>query len=97
MKYHLPERTEREIIALAIKNNLEKVILFGSRARGDNTEKSDIDLAVKGTNIDSFYWDIKENLNSLLICDIIDLDSGISDDLNREIKKDGVIIYEKAR
>ena len=35
-----------EIIELAKKFNIYKVILFGSRARGDFREKSDIDLAV---------------------------------------------------
>ncbi|MBR2090142.1 MAG: nucleotidyltransferase domain-containing protein, partial [Fibrobacter sp.] len=30
---------------------LDKVILFGSRARGTNRERSDIDLAVSGENV----------------------------------------------
>ena len=34
----------QEIIQLAKKNCVEKVILFGSRARGDFKERSDIDL-----------------------------------------------------
>ena len=33
----------QEIIQLAKKNCVEKVILFGSRARGDFKERSDID------------------------------------------------------
>ena len=33
----------QEIIQLAKKNCVEKVILFGSRARGDYKERSDID------------------------------------------------------
>ena len=37
-----------EIIDLAQKCGMEKVILFGSRARGDYTRISDIDLAVLG-------------------------------------------------
>ena len=39
---------QEDIIKLARKYQIEKVILFGSRARGDNREKSDIDLAVSG-------------------------------------------------
>lgn len=31
-----------------------KVILFGSRARGDFREKSDIDLAVEGGDLSGF-------------------------------------------
>ena len=71
--------------------------MFGSRARGNNTERSDIDIAVYGGDFDGFYWDIKEKVNSLLMFDIIQANSAISDDLKHEIEKDGVIIYEKTR
>ena len=96
MKYNLPERVLRDISSIARKHSVTKVILFGSRARGTNTERSDIDIAVYGGDFDSFYWDIKENVHSLLMFDIIEADSPISDELKKEIKKDGVVIYEKA-
>ena len=76
---------------------LRNIELFGSRAKGNNTERSDIDMAVYGGDFDGFYWDIKEKINSLLMFDIIQADSAISDDLKHEIEKDGVIIYEKTR
>lgn len=76
---------------------LRNIVLFGSRAKGNNTERSDIDMAVYGGDFDGFYWDIKEKINSLLMFDIIQADSAISDDLKHEIEKDGVIIYEKIR
>ena len=76
---------------------LRNIVLFGSRAKGNNTERSDIDMAVYGGDFDGFYWDIKEKINSLLMFDIIQADSAISDDLKHEIEKDGVIIYEKTR
>ena len=76
---------------------LRNIVLFGSRAKGNNTERSDIDMAVYGGDFDGFYWDIKEKINSLLMIDIIQADSAISDDLKHEIEKDGVIIYEKTR
>lgn len=76
---------------------LRNIVLFGSRAKGNNTERSDIDMAVYGGDFDGFYWDIKEKVNSLLMFDIIQADSAISDDLKHEIEKDGVIIYEKTR
>ena len=43
------------------------------------------------------FEDIKEKVNSLLMFDIIQANSAISDDLKHEIEKDGVIIYEKTR
>ena len=76
---------------------LRNIVLFGSRAKGNNTERSDIDMAVYGGDFDGFYWDIKEKINSLLMFDIIQADSAISDDRKHEIEKDGVIIYEKTR
>lgn len=76
---------------------LRNIVLFGSRAKGNNTERSDIDMAVYGGDFDGFYWDIKEKINSLLMFDIIQADSAISYDLKHEIEKDGVIIYEKTR
>ena len=97
MRYDLPERVIRELFSFATKHSVRKIILFGSRARGNNTERSDVDIAVYGGDFDGFYWDIKEKINSLLMFDIIQADSAISDDLKHEIEKDGVIIYEKTR
>lgn len=66
MKYNLPDRVLRELSSFAQKYSVTKIILFGSRARGTNTERSDIDIAVYGGNFDGFYWDVKEKINSLL-------------------------------
>ena len=96
MKYNLPERVEREIVMFAGKHSFTKVVLFGSRARGSNTERSDVDIAVYGGDFDEFYWNIKENVHSLLMFDVIDMDSVISEELKKEIERDGVVIYEKA-
>ena len=73
-----------------------KIVLFGSRARGTNTERSDVDIAVYGGDFNSFYWDVKENIHSLLMFDVVQADASISDELKKEIAKDGVVIYEKA-
>lgn len=94
--YNIPERVVRDICSYSKKNGICKVILFGSRARGTHTERSDIDLAVSGGNFKTFYRDIKEQVHSLLSFDIVDLDSGISDALEKEIERDGITIYEKA-
>ena len=59
-------------------------------------KRSDVDIAVYGGDFDSFYWDIKENIHSLLMFDVINADASISEELKKEIKKDGVVIYEKA-
>ena len=94
MKYNLPERVVNDITVFAHRHDVQKVVLFGSRARGTHTEKSDIDLAVSGGDFDAFYWDIKENAHSLLSFDIVD-SMGVSADLKEEIEKDGITVYEK--
>jgi predicted nucleotidyltransferase len=95
MKYNLPEKVESEIIRYAKKNNIEKVILFGSRARGTNSERSDVDLAVIGGNYLDFYFDVEEEANTLLMFDVVNLNKKISEELQKEIDRDGVVIYEK--
>ena len=95
MKCNIPERIMKEIFLFSKKNGVRKVILFGSRARGDCTERSDIDLAVCGGDFDALYWDVRENIHSLLTFDIVNFDSDISEDLKREIARDGVTIYEE--
>lgn len=91
----LPDRIKREICDLARIHSIDKITLFGSRARNTYTERSDIDIAVYGGDFHSFYWDVKENVHSLLMFDIVDMDSGVSEELMKEIERDGVIIYEK--
>lgn len=95
MNYNLPDRVLRELSSFARKYSITKIILFGSRARGTNTERSDIDIAVYGGDFNNFYWDVKEKIHSLLMFDIIQADKTISEDLKKEIERDGVVIYEK--
>lgn len=95
MKYNIPERVMRDIAAFSKECNIQKVILFGSRARGTHTTRSDIDIAVSGGDFNSFYWAVKERAHTLLSFDIVDFDSSVSDQLKKEIEKDGVVIYEQ--
>ena len=57
-----------------------KIVLFGSRARRTNTERSDVDIAIYGGDFDSFYWDVEENIHSLLMFDVVQADAPISDE-----------------
>lgn len=95
MKYNIPDRAYNDIIALAEKYGIRKIILFGSRARGTNRERSDIDLAVSGGDILNFSLDIDYETWTLLMFDVVNLDRMISNDLEKEIERDGITIYEK--
>ena len=89
-----PEVIE-EIRNLAQKYDIEKVILFGSRARGDFKERSDIDLAFCGGSSSHFILDVDETTSTLLEFDIVDLDKPVRKELLESIKREGVVLYEK--
>ena len=95
MKYNIPDRVLRDINKFAKANDIEKVILFGSRARGTNTAKSDIDLAVHGGDALNFYYDLEEEAYTLLMFDVVNLDDYISEELKKNIEKEGLVIYGK--
>lgn len=84
-----------EICDIARKYSVKKVILFGSRARGNFKEKSDIDLAVKGGDFIRFMLDVNEETSTLLKFDIVNLDEEIQNELRESIKKEGKIVYEE--
>ena len=85
----------REIVDLAEKHDLKKVILFGSRARGDFQRASDIDLAVSGGNVSMFALDVEEETSTLLEFDVVNLDLDLQEKLLESIKKEGMVLYEK--
>ncbi len=84
-----------EIRKFARKYDVTKVILFGSRARGDFKRTSDIDIAVTGGDFVRFALDVDEETSTLLEYDIVDLDNDMQDELRDSIKKEGIILYEK--
>ena len=75
-----------EIRTFARKYNIDKVILFGSRARGDYRRTSDIDLAVVGGDFARFALDVDE---------IVDMSREMQDELRQSIMREGKILYEK--
>ncbi len=85
----------QELIQLAKEKRVEKVILFGSRARGDFKERSDIDLAFYGGYKSQFVLDVDEVTSTLLEFDIVDLDKPVRKELLESIKSEGVVLYEK--
>ena len=95
MRYGLKESLLAEIISLAEKHGIVRLILFGSRIRGDYHERSDIDLAATGGHIDRFALDVDEKTSTLLSYDIVNLDRPVQPELLENIQKEGRIIYAK--
>lgn len=74
----LKKEIQDEITGLAQNCNVKKVILFGFRARGDNRDRSDIDLAVTGGNVVDFRLRIDEEVRTLLMFDVVNLDRPVN-------------------
>ena len=86
---------------IAMKYNIEKIILFGSRAREDYSQTSDYDIAIFKSNLTpiekAMFNDDIEELNTLKKIDVIFVDEDLTDEFANNIKKEGVIIYEQTR
>jgi predicted nucleotidyltransferase len=73
----------------------KRIILFGSRARGDSTRTSDIDLAIETEDdLLNLKEILDEEVNTLLKFDVVNLKTSPKE-LKKEIQKEGVVIYEQ--
>jgi predicted nucleotidyltransferase len=93
----ISERVLQEIRELAEQYHVKRVILFGSRARGDFHRTSDIDLAVSGGDIVSFSLDVEDKTWTLLKYDVVNMDQPVQKELKESIEKEGVLLYEEGR
>lgn len=78
---------------------IDKTYLFGSRAHGDATERSNIDLAVQAPLITDRDWlnfcdQIEDEVTTLLKIDVVRYDTA-SDLLHQEIDNCYKLLYEK--
>ena len=94
MIYNLDKEDEKRIIELAKKYGIEKVILFGSRARGNNRPDSDIDLALLGGDCSFIKSDFNDEALSNVECDVTCLDDELESYLRNAINRDGIVLYE---
>lgn len=92
-RFGLREDIIEFIVDKAKDCGISEVIIFGSLARGDFSEKSDIDLAIYGSSLDGFKAALDENCPTLLTFDFIDLSKDISEDLRNRIAEEGVVLY----
>lgn len=79
---------------------IQKIILFGSRARGDATERSDFDIAVEAPTWSQAEWarwenQVREEFPSLCGLDLIRIEPTTSPQLTQCIRREGRILYEK--
>src|SRR5436309_2249079 len=103
MKYGLPQSAVQKICAVLHRYpQVEKAILYGSRAKGNYKDGSDIDLTLRGgadLTLNVIYK-ILDDLDELLLPYTIDLSifNTIRDpDVIEHIQRVGVTFYDKSK
>jgi predicted nucleotidyltransferase len=79
---------------------IARVVLFGSRARGDARPRSDYDFAIHAGGLSHADWsrwclDTAESAPTLCAVDLVLASGPISEDLRRAIETEGVTVYER--
>lgn len=101
MKFGLRESDLYYIINILKRfEEVEKAVVFGSRAMGNYKPGSDIDIAVYGNNV---RFDIVAAIHSRLedegplpyFIDVIDYTHLSHEELKKHIDREGITIYEK--
>lgn len=95
--YGLSDQLIEQIVRAAARAGAQKVILFGSRARGEHRFASDIDLAVYGMEGNGMLAlrAALDELPTLLKFDVVPVDAQTDALLLAEIERDGVLLMEK--
>jgi len=95
--FGLPERTINELLEyFKTKSEIEKVVIYGSRAKGTYKNGSDIDFAI-WTNKDSLA-NIAAELDELptpYMFDVTNYKTLTHENLKKSIDKDGIVFYTK--
>lgn len=95
----IPAALNRLVDRLAIQPHVRRVWLFGSRARGDARERSDIDIAIEAPGADRSEWLeicrlVEDEAETLLPIDVIRMEEA-TDPLREEVRKEGRVLFER--
>ena len=90
-----PEEVIAEIIQICKRMSANQVILFGSRAKGTNLERSDIDIAVSGVRHFEELREKIEEIPTLYMIDVLNLDKCKNEEILEDIRIYGRKVYEK--
>lgn len=91
------EALYRQIAALGRRYRAQKIVLFGSRARGTQRERSDIDLAVYGMPPENqaAFWAAVDELDTPYEFDIVQVRETTSPALLANIEKEGQVLMSR--
>ncbi len=92
----LPEGVRRLVSRLGAEPSVRRVILFGSRARGDAGPRADVDLAVDAPGLAPREWlrlaDMADAADTLLKIDLVRLDEA-PPELHARIEAEGRTVH----
>ncbi len=77
---------------------LERVVLFGSRAKGVNARYADVDLAIVGGSEEEraqLAQTLEEETTLPYFFDVIRLEAITSPELREHISRHGIVLYER--
>jgi len=91
------EELHKIVAPIAEKYGAARIYLFGSRARGDNSEDSDYDFyislgSIRGLKICGLLRELEEALGDHV--DIVTEGARLTDDFSKEIFRDMRLVYE---
>ena len=100
VEFNLDKKIVEEIYEIASKyKSIRKILLFGSRARKDNSPKSDIDLAIYiddySFDLSDFIYDIENNTSTLLEFDFTNINEIDDSFFIEQVEREVIPIYEK--
>jgi predicted nucleotidyltransferase len=98
MLYGLPDETLAKLKEVFILSKVVKIaVLFGSRARGDFKDNSDIDIGlyIDGTLYSGFYDDVNISAG-IYKTNILIVNEVVNKKLMENIKNDEVVIYRRS-
>jgi len=94
-----PAALEAIVRRVAAQPHVRRIWLFGSRARGEARERSDIDLAIEAPEAGRREWLdvcrlVEEEADTLLPIDLIRLED-VSEGLRARVRAEGQVLFER--
>ena len=92
------DKTIEQVKQLAHRYGVPKLVLFGSRARGDYRARSDYDFAVWGCTAQQraqFSDAVENDLDSLYSVDLVFVSEHTDAALLQNIEKDGICLLDR--
>lgn len=92
--YGINEKVYKSLMRYFDNNNkIQKVIIFGSRAKGTFNINSDIDLCIGC--LEKYRGTIVDEINDIIgiySCDIV-FEGSLNGEIEKQINKDGIVLY----